>query len=110
MGKVYVVQENPNVNIIGAGRFGDLVPMLPPGKQITLSPAPVLRMFKSILKNYSDNDYILTMGDPVAIAIASIVASDVNNGVVNILKWDRENRAYYNVMLDYFGRKEKENV
>jgi hypothetical protein len=50
MGKVYVVQENPNVNIIGAGRFGDLVPMLPPGKQITLSPAPVLRMFKSILK------------------------------------------------------------
>jgi hypothetical protein len=50
------------------------------------------------------------MGDPVAIAIASIVASDVNNGVVNILKWDRENRAYYNVMLDYFGRKEKENV
>jgi hypothetical protein len=62
MGKVYVVQENPNVNIIGAGRFGDLVPMLPPGKQITLSPAPVLRMFKSILKNYSDNDYILTMG------------------------------------------------
>jgi hypothetical protein len=84
--------------------------MLPPGKQITLSPAPVLRMFKSILKNYSDSDYILTMGDPVAIAIASIVASDVNNGVVNILKWDRENRAYYNVMLDYFGRKEKRKM
>jgi hypothetical protein len=33
MGKVYVVQENPNVNIIGAGRFGDLVPMLPPGNK-----------------------------------------------------------------------------
>ena len=50
------------------------------------------------------------MGDPAAIAIASIIAGDVNNGVVNILKWDRENRAYYNVCCDVFNRKEKINV
>jgi hypothetical protein len=24
MAKVYIVQENPNVNVIGAGRFGEL--------------------------------------------------------------------------------------
>jgi len=110
MGKVYVVQENPNVNVIGAGRFGELVPMLPPGKQITLSPAPIVRMFKSILKDYNDNDYILAMGDPAAIAIAAMVASDINHGLINILKWDRENRAYYSVKIDLFNRKEKEDV
>ena len=110
MGKVYVVQENPNVNVIGAGRFGELVPMLPPGKQITLSPAPIVRMFKSILKDYNDNDYILAMGDPDAIAIAAMVASDINHGLINILKWDRENRAYYSVKIDLFNRKEKEDV
>ena len=42
MAKVYIVQENPNVNVIGAARFGELIPMLPPGRQITLSPAPVI--------------------------------------------------------------------
>lgn len=110
MGKVYVVQENPNVNIIGAGRFGEFEILLPPGRQITLSPAPVVRQLKSKLKDYSDNDYLLAMGDPAAIAIASIAAADVNNGVVNILKWDRENKAYYSVTVDMYNRKEKENV
>jgi hypothetical protein len=67
-------------------------------------------MLKSKLKDFSDDDYLLAMGDPAAIAIASIIAGDVNNGVVNILKWDRENRAYYNVCCDVFNRKEKANV
>ena len=49
MAKVYIVQENPNVNVIGAGRFGELIPMLPPGRQITLSPAPVVRLLKNKL-------------------------------------------------------------
>jgi len=110
MGKVYIVQENPHVNVLGAGRFGELIPLLPPGRQITLSPAPIVRMLKSKLKDYSDDDYLLAMGDPAAIAIASMIAGDVNNGVVNILKWDRENKAYYSVTVDMFNRKEKENV
>ena len=64
----------------------------------------------SKLKDYSDKDYILAMGDPVAIGIAAIAASDNNNGKVNILKWDRENKAYYSVCCDIYNRKEKANV
>ena len=30
------------------------------------------------LKDFSNNDYLLAMGDPVAIAVASMVASDIN--------------------------------
>jgi len=37
MAKVYIVQENPNVNVIGAGHFGALIPLLPAGRHITLS-------------------------------------------------------------------------
>ena len=61
MAKVYIVQENPNVNVIGAGRFGELIPMLPPGRQITLSPAPVVRLLKNKLKDFSDEDFLLAM-------------------------------------------------
>ena len=54
MAKVYIVQENPNVNVIGAGRFGDLIPLLPPGRQITLSSAPVVKLLNAKLKNFND--------------------------------------------------------
>tara|TARA_R100001129_G_scaffold57711_4_gene39770 strand:+ start:912 stop:1241 length:330 start_codon:yes stop_codon:yes gene_type:complete len=108
MGKVYVVQENPKVNVIGAARFGELIPLLRPGTQITLSSSPVVHSLRIKLKDFSDEDYLLAMGDPAAIAIASMVASEINNGFVNILKWDRENHAYYNVEIDLFKRKEKD--
>jgi hypothetical protein len=106
MAKVYIVQENPNVNVIGAGRFGDLIPLLPPGRQITLSSDPVKNLLKIKLKNFNDKDFLLAMGDPVAIAIASMVASDINNGKVNMLKWDRENQCYYNVPIDLYQKGE----
>tara|TARA_R100000750_G_C2343105_1_gene95057 strand:- start:1009 stop:1338 length:330 start_codon:yes stop_codon:yes gene_type:complete len=106
MAKVYIVQENPNVNVIGAGRFGDLIPLLPPGRQITLSSAPVKNLLKIKLKDFNDKDFLLAMGDPVAIAIASMVASDINNGKVNMLKWDRENQCYYNVPIDLYQKGE----
>lgn len=106
MAKVYIVQENPNVNVIGAGRFGDLIPLLPPGRQITLSSSPVVRLLKNKLKDFNDKDFLLAMGDPVAIGIASMVASDINNGKVNMLKWDRENQCYYNVPIDLYQKGE----
>ena len=106
MAKVYIVQENPNVNVIGAGRFGDLIPLLPPGRQITLSSSPVVRLLKNKLKDFNDKDFLLAMGDPVAIAIASMVASDINNGKVNMLKWDRENQCYYNVPINLYQKGE----
>ena len=101
MAKVYIVQENPNVNVIGAGRFGDLIPLLPPGRQITL-----YKLLKNKLKDFNDKDFLLAMGDPVAIGIASMVASDINNGKVNMLKWDRENQCYYNVKIDLYQKGE----
>jgi hypothetical protein len=58
------------------------------------------------LRDFCDEDFLLAMGDPVAIAIASMVAGEVNNGKVNMLKWDRENQCYYNVPIDIFMKGE----
>jgi hypothetical protein len=49
------------------------------------------------------------MGDPVAIAIASMIAAEVNNGRVKFLKWDRENSCYYSVEVDLYNNLRKEN-
>ena len=63
MARVFVVQENPNVNILAAGHYGELIPLLKPGKQITLSSAPVVRLIRQKLKDYNDEDFILAMGE-----------------------------------------------
>ena len=63
---------------------------------------------KQKLKDYNDDDFILAMGDPVAIGISCIIASEVNNGKVNILKWDRENSCYYNVKINMYQKGESD--
>jgi hypothetical protein len=104
MNNVYVVQEVPNRNLMPAQKFGELVLLLPPGN-IVLSPAPTVRRLIKGLKDYNDSDYLLAMGDPIAIGLASAIASDFNNGKVNFLKWDRQERLYYKVKCNIFGRK-----
>ena len=110
MAKVYIVQENPKRNVLGAAKFGELEVILPPREQIVFATAPTVRLMRKKLENYCDDDYLIAMGDPVAIAIASMVASEINQGKVNILKYDREQLCYYPVRIDMYNkRKEKED-
>ena len=48
------------------------------------------------------------MGDPIAIVIAGMVAGDINQGKVNILKYDREQLCYYPVPVDLYGKRKQE--
>jgi len=110
MAKVYIVQENPKRNVLAAAKFGDLEVLLPPKEQIVFSSAPTIRLMRKKLENYCDDDFLLPMGDPVAMVVAGMVAGDINQGKVNILKYDREQRAYFPVPVDLYNkRKEKED-
>ena len=40
------------------------------------------------------------MGDPVAMGIATAIASDANRGKVKCLKWDKREMRYYPVEFD----------
>ena len=96
---VYVVQEQPGRNILSAQEYGTIKVMLPPWGQIIFSVAPAVRQLKDHLKNFSDDDYILAMGDPTAIGIACSVAAKNNNGRYKVLKWDRQESQYYVVQV-----------
>ena len=95
---VYVIQDvpgsregRPKINIIGASQFGTLKVLLPENAQIILSSGPIT--FK--LRNY-----LLLTGDPAIISVATSIASDINNGKYNLLKWDKQERRYYPVEID----------
>lgn len=99
---VYIVQEVKGRNVLSAQKFGELKLMLPPG-DIVLSAQPTIKRLKVKLKDFTDDDYILTMGDPIAIALAGAIACEYNNGKVKFLKWDRQERQYYPVKCNLRG-------
>ena len=102
---VYVLQEMGR-NVRSAEKFGDLKVVLPDNKQIVLSSGPLTHKLKKELSTFCDNDYLLLMGDPAIIALAGAVASDVNGGKFKVLKWDRDEKKYYDIEIDLKGRNE----
>jgi len=99
---VFVVQEVPGRNILGARIFGDLKVLLPSNTNIVLSSEPVVRKLRSGLKEFNDEDYLLLMGDPAVIGLACVIASDINDGAYKVLKWDRIEKDYYAVDIDIY--------
>ena len=105
---VYVLQEMGR-NIRSAEKFGDLKVVLPDNKQIVLSSGPLTFKLKHELKDFNDKDYLLLMGDPDIIAVAGAVVRDVNGGRFKVLKWDRDEKKYYDIEIDLRGRNEQSN-
>lgn len=106
---VYVVQERkkfnanteeyePVVNLMPAAKFGDL-DVLFDGNHHELLTGPTVRVLKNKLRNFSDEDYILPIGNPVLIGIVTAMAAKSNVGKVKVLNWDREGRCY--IVLNY---------
>mgnify|MGYP001174398327 FL=1 len=93
-GKVFVVQEVSGRNILSAEKYGELELLLPNNSQIVLSSGPTVRRLNQKLKNFSDDDYLLLMGDPSAIGIACAIASSNNRGRFKCLKWDKREFRY----------------
>ena len=100
MGTVFVVQEMPKHDISPALRYGNVEILLPANMQIAFSTVPAIRKLKNKLRTYTDADYLLLTGDPVAIGIACAIVNFYNNGRFNALKWDRREHMYIPVKID----------
>jgi len=106
---VYVVQEpSARFNKEGDKIAIDLSPALKFGQfrvllekaDVVLSTSPTVDRLRRELKNFSDDDYLLLIGDPVAIGLAVTVACELNGGRVKILRWMRQARDYAIVQVD----------
>ena len=97
---VFLVQENPYINVLGAAEYGDIVVLFESGQQIMFSPQPAIRKLKRKLKDFDDGDYLLMMGDPAAMGIACCIVAEMNRGRFNILKWDKKQQRYYPVTIN----------
>jgi hypothetical protein len=99
---VYITQEMGGRDLSDAASFGDLDVLIPAHEQITLSTEPLKRRMQRKLQHFTDKDYLLFAGDPVAIAIAGALACAYNKGKFKALKWDRLEQKYYPVEFDLY--------
>lgn len=105
---VYVIQEQPGKNIIPAMQFGRIKILLPERSNVAFSAGALSERLMVSLSKFNDSDYLLLIGDPVAIGIATAAAASWNNGRVKLLKWDRMERVYIPVAFNLY-QKENEN-
>jgi hypothetical protein len=112
MSKVFVVTEPitykdgapvPAFDISPALKYGDIV-ILTKHNHSMLASVPMIRHLREQLKDFSDDDYILPVGDPVTIASVAAVASDINKGYFKMLKWDKRERRYMVIEIDAWGK------
>jgi len=98
---VYVVQRPfKDLDISSAEDFGALVTCLDEREQVGWNGREATLELGFRLQNYRDQDFLLAIGDPVAIAIAGALAAQANGGRFTILKWDRRKSKYFPTKVD----------
>tara|TARA_R110002012_G_C11600656_1_gene607243 strand:+ start:646 stop:945 length:300 start_codon:yes stop_codon:yes gene_type:complete len=91
---VYVVQEPKGINIVSATKYGDIDIILPATEHMTFNTEGVVEKIKTKLNNFKEQDYLLLLGDPAAIGVATYFALEKHK-CVQFLKWDRQEKMYY---------------
>ena len=109
MSFVYIIQDFGDKNLLPAKKYGGIRILLPANRQIMFSSTPTVRRLRDGLKKFSDEDYLLLIGDPAAIGIATSIASENNRGRFKLLKWDRQEADYYEIIVDLRNYGESEN-
>ena len=110
---VYIIQEipgtssgNPKINIMGAAKYGEFKFLLPELSQMIFSPGPLIFKLRNLLKDFKPDDYLLLTGDPAIIGVACSIVSDMTNGKYNLLKWDKQERQYYQIEINLYEKGE----
>lgn len=109
MPHVYISQDNSRRSPDGemvrvfdftpAAMYGELVTLLP-AHPIPHDTSSIIDDLRAALIDYSDGDFILPSGDPVAMGLAMMVAAEMNDGRVTVLRWNKLERGYFPVKIN----------
>jgi len=76
-----------------AERFGDIHYCLSPNEH-PFNLEPVLGHLHGALSGFSDEDYLILVGNPVLLGLATAIASHYNDGKVKFLQWSAKESNY----------------
>lgn len=106
---VYAVQNphwhkegemRPKFDLSPAEKFGPIEELLSPTAK-PFRPRPIRDELMLKLKDFSDDDYIICIGNPILISMAVVLAADFNDGFVNLLQWNGFKGEYVLIEADF---------
>jgi hypothetical protein len=108
---VYVVQKQMHLDrekqeyverfdLSPAKEYGELKYLLSP-TAAPFRPESVLEDLYKGLEDFTDEDYLLLVGNPVLIGLASSVAA-MKSGTVNFLQWSGKDQRYLSIRAEIF--------
>ncbi len=114
MSRVFVVQNTQRMNektgaleakfdMTSAERFGTLTYLLSPTAR-PFTPGPIIKQLHEKLEDFTDDDFLLLIGNPCLIGFVVAIASSYNQGRVSVLQWDGRKREYVSVKAVLGGR------
>ena len=114
MSKVFLVQEPlkrdergevvPRINYNTLRPYGDVEFLFEWGElkdaDVLTDTDRYLDTLRDKLAEFCDDDYLVLMGNPALCSMAMAIAAEMNDGVVNMLDWLRNERRYRIVHVD----------
>lgn len=108
-GRVLVVQKTmrwdagkgelvPKFDVSPAQKYGQVEYLLSPTAS-PFRPDALVGELHEKLKNFSDDDCLLLIGNPVLIGMAVSIAADYNDGHVRVLQWSGRASEYLPIEL-----------
>lgn len=101
-----LTQESHGRNVVGARKWGKIETIFGPHENVGFSTDWAQKRISDRMEevNFSSEDFLLLAGDPIIIGIAFATAAARTEGIVNCLKWDKQERAYYEVAVNLGGK------
>lgn len=97
---VYVVQDTGK-NMTSALEYGTCETLLGLREEATMLNVPsIVEKIRYGLRYFRKQDYILLAGNPVSIAVAAALASEMTGGQFNVLKWDGQEGRYWPAIVN----------
>ena len=83
----------PKWDLSSAGEYGTIVPVLS-SQAKPFNSAPIIAEIKAALENYSDDDYIIAIGNPALLSWCVAIAAWYNGGFTRMLQWSSIDKKY----------------
>lgn len=91
-------QFEPKYDLSTAEEFGRIQFLLEPSTRL-FDTDRIVNTLRDKMADYSEDDFVLLIGNPVLIALTAIEAAE-NVDELNFLQWDRHDKAYSPIKVD----------
>ena len=94
-----LVERFPSIN--RADKWGKIKFILSPSAN-PFKPELVIGDIHECLSGFNNNDYLLLIGNPVLIGMATAIAANNSGGLVNFLQWSGRHNTYTEITARLF--------